>query len=472
MKIINPAQIINGNFIPLTTASATPADLQRYHAHFIGACRVHAVQHPGQGRAWKTERTAPTDADVQAHLDGKYYIAPVPPSVCREILIDLDVATDADAASLHGRYKDVLAAFPEAAPVIVSTPRGGIHLRYQLAQPIKRDTATAWAKEQLQAAGVALAAGQVEVYPNGTRAIRAPLGAGCYLLDEDLVPVVGTRDAQLAAFFTLLRDEQYDTLDIPADWQPAPASAPAIPSKGRLPIRAMAHFNSSSEFLRDVYRLFAEGLYKAKYTSTAVLRLSWYYQTCRGLDADQAAAEIWAWLQRHHNGNSESFVKTPDKAHAMIRRACEAYDPAKIGGTETPSERRRHPPDPKVALRLKCVTAQLPDRAGRLLKIMLEYAGNRGRTKGRNLVEFDCPSRTLKSFDRCYRAVLDLLIRRGIVAHTSGYSVGHCRVFYFVCGTVPHSVSFFSLFGFGWLVPYFGPALNPLEVRILLFDTS
>jgi hypothetical protein len=111
--------------------------LDRYKRAFIPSVHTpFGIQTPGTQarRGWFTE-TRPdvylTDEKISAHLEGRYWVGPVPKVHTRTLVVDLDYGT-----GLERRAEAVRQAFPEAEPLAFSTPRGGGSPRFHAIGPL------------------------------------------------------------------------------------------------------------------------------------------------------------------------------------------------------------------------------------------------------------------------------------------------------------------------------------------------
>ena len=385
-----------------------PGLLARYKRAFIPSHYTpFAIQTAEQQtrRSWFTENRPGvylTDEKISAHLEGRYWVGPVPKVHTRTLVFDLDID-----GGMERRAEKVRRAFPEAEPLAFSTPRGGIHLDYILEAPCWSDRVAEFGKSRLAEAGIELAPGKVEVYPAGERAIRAPLGRDCFLLDpQSLEPVSFDREENLWTLDELLRTERYDRLEIPAEYGAAelPAEAP------RRRLR-----RAGGDFMLEVDRLLRTGL-----TGPA------------------AEAELWAWIQAHHNGQSREFNRNPQAVYRKALAVLRAFKPCKVGlksgkalrGSQRPAEALRRAGEGLEALIGAYVEAlPLAERERRLLGRVLAFAHKWGHVSldGAEL-EVELPSRTLQTFDRQYGLILPLLVAQGYIHRTRNYGaqIGRC----------------------------------------------
>lgn len=384
-----------------------------------------------QKRTWFTYREKSEylhDGHLKSHLQGKYWVAQNPRIFSRCLVVDID-----NGPGLEDRTQKAMTAFPDAAPLVFTTPRGGLHLYYML-PPGWSKRVHQFAVNRLTHAGVDLAPGKIEVYPNGGRAIRLPLGRDCQFLDhQTLEPVHPSRSRQLEALHTTLRDHRYDTLVIPGS-----EDVPAQKRQSK-PYHLRPRNGDPSqvgEFMLEVDRLLTFGLKEKGERNTSTLKLCWYFHAVQGMNGPQVEDALWQWITTKHNGQSEDFAQNPQRVRKLIGDAVKHFDPAKVGtGSQVAPERPRNG-DNELRDRIAAFVAGLPldDRGKRLLSRGLEYAHKRGIQKGGG-IEVQIPSRTLKSFDWQYGHILPTLLEHGYISKTMGYSekLGICNTYFFRC---------------------------------------
>jgi len=410
--------------------------LKRYKSAFIPSHYTpFAIQRAGaqQRRSWFTENRKGvflTDGLIEAHLEEKLWIGPVPITSTRSVVVDLD--RRGNAHSLDKRTEQVRAAFPEVEPLFFSTPGGGRHLHLMLEGPSWSDRAAAFAKDRLTDAGVELAPGLFEVFPNGKKAIRAPLGRDCYLLDSyTLDPIDGDRAVHLHTLNDILENERYDLLEIPADY-----GATETPEGHQKATRRRVQ-PSSSEFMLEVDRLERDGLWRPAQRHEALCKLSWYFHVIEGKSGDQVVGELWAWIRDKNNGFSQDFRERQDWVRRNIEGLVKAWDPGKVGNTPY-----KAPESPReAAAGLEGVVEGFVDslpldwRERAFLTELLRYAHRRGEVSLDGFeIEVEIPARTLKTWDRQYGPILRSLLFQGCVELARNYTtLGRCTTYRVPC---------------------------------------
>jgi hypothetical protein len=384
-------------------------------------------------RSWYTEGRKGiflTDTKIAAHLEGRYWVGPVPKTFTRSIILDLDRGRN--WKSLDRRTEQVRAAFPEADPLIFSTPRGGRHLHFMI-RPAWSDRTAAFTKERLSEAGVELAPGEVEVFPAGAKAIRAPLGRDCFLLDKDtLKPVSPDRETNLYTLDEILEAEGYDRLAIPEEYQAA-----ELPQTLQTPQRATRRRTerSGSEYMLQVDRLLREGLWRPSQRHDALCELNWYHHVIERKSGNQVAGILWTWIQEKHNGLSQDYRTKPDWVRRNIEGLVKAWNPAKVGTKSTykaAEASRSAENNLDGAIQEFLEAAPLDGRERAFLGRVLRYAHSRGNdTLDGYELEVQIPSRTLKSWDWQYGPLLRVLVLQGYIgkAKSHGANIGRCATY-------------------------------------------
>ena len=408
--------------------------LKRYKSAFVPSHYTpFAIQYADaqRRRGWFTENKPGvflTDGKISAHLEGRYWIGPVPKTFTKSVVFDLDRGRN--WRSLDRRTEQVRAAFPDAEPLIFSTPRGGRHLDYMLEVPSWSNRVAAFAKDRLADAGIELAPGEVEVFPAGAKAIRAPLGRDCYLLDgHTLDPVDGDRAVNLYTLNELLQYERFDRLAVPADYRAI--ETPEIPQRA---VKRRVR-RSSSEFMLEVDRLERNGLWRLSQRHDALCKLNWYYHVIDGMSGDEVVGKLWTWIREKNNGFSRDYRERQDWVRRNIEGLVKAWNPGKVGSKSTykaPESPRKAAVGLEGAIEGFLDAAPLDWQERAFLGELLRYAHHRGEvTLDGCEIEVPIPSRTLKTFDRQYGPFLAVLMQQGYVAKVRNYGVhiGRCTAY-------------------------------------------
>lgn len=410
--------------------------IDRYKDRFIPSyCAPFAIQHIG--RNWYTETRKNvylTDDKIGDHLCGDYYIGPVAKTSTKTITIDLDRHGN-NWRSLEKRTEAVCGAFSEASPVIFSTPSGGMHVAFMLELPAWKKQAAGFARERLTDAGVEIRDGSVEVYPSN-RALRAPLGHDCYLLDNDTFdPVDVDREANLYTLDQILQNEQYDCLTIPPDYQAS--TIPQSPQKAS----RRRQWRSTSEYMQRCDQWLYEGLTEPSQRNQAFLDLHYYYRVVEGLDADRAEDALWAWINQFHNHHSKEFNADPEGVRRKVRDVVRSWKPHLVGTksekvTKPSKATRKSTIDIDARIRAYADQNALGHVERCFLVDLLAYAHRRGRDTpdGSHLLA-EIPSATLKKFHWQYGRLLRELLDAGVVEKEKNYGtkIKRCNTYRLPC---------------------------------------
>jgi len=296
--------------------------------------------------------------------------------------------------------------------------------------PSWSDRAAAFARDRLTDAGVERAPGRVEVFPCGAKAIRAPLGRDCYLLDpHTLDPVHPDRAVHLYSLNEILKDRQYDTLEIPGDYRAI--ETPGIPQK----VTRRHARRSSREFMLEVDRLLRNGLWRVSQRNDAFLKLTWFMQVVGGFDAERTVAELRAWIDQFHNGLSQEYNEHREGVYRKVRDGVRGFDPDKVGSKgryQATGFSRITGDGLEGAIQTFLEAAPLDWRERAFLGELLRYAHRRGQdTLDGYEIEVPIPARTLKSWDWQYGPMLRGLIAQGYVekVRNHGANIGRCSTY-------------------------------------------
>lgn len=149
---------------------------------------------------WFYQRSKLTDDDIAGMLQGRHWLACRAPKggVIDRVVLDLDGPGHGHPlADRDDRYRAVREALGwDRVPLVYQTPGKGLHLAYRLPlTPIHRvitGESSGILAEALGGAGLPVAKGLIEIYPQERQVLRMPLGPNMPLLDPDtLLPIPG-----------------------------------------------------------------------------------------------------------------------------------------------------------------------------------------------------------------------------------------------------------------------------------------
>lgn len=284
------------------------------------------------------------DEDLIAMLLHEFWIACLPSAdgMTDRLIFDLDAASDGDEGKLKDRYEALRAALGwHRVPLVYRTPHGGLHVVYRITRvsikPLITGRESGVVADALRDAGLRIADGSLELYPQGTRAIRVPLGQGMALLDPaNLRPIpdaaigdVFDVDMLMGAvrhmveWYAIELDDLITHLGHMASHYRRHHSAGATRDQARqTPSRGPR--SRVSRAARDLvdHGLRAPGTrHHVEFQVGAVI---WAEPSWFGLPAnpssEQVAYALAEWLLTHHNGFSTEWAKH--------RRRCRSDDEA------------------------------------------------------------------------------------------------------------------------------------------------
>lgn len=390
---------------------------RRFKATFFAAYREpFGIRYPGQEWRMVTRpKTYITESAIRRHFIGLCDVGPVGRSFTKTITIDVDAHTQESCSTLEVRVRCAMSVF-DVPPLVFSTPRG-IHLVWLLENPTWAEKARAYGAAMMAKAGIKEKAGEHELYPKDGRALRAPLCGEGYLLDpDDLIPV-GDKEVCIRTLDTLLMNDKIDRLVVPDEYEPH------VVEKRRV-------VREPTEWMQRVDGWLYFGLDGPGERTEACLNLCWYYHVVMNHDSHTVVRDLNGWLAAKNNGCSTDYRRNPTGCFRHNERIVRRFDESKVA------------PRGKGGIGLEEAMAFLEEvwlneSARVLLAHIIVRALTRGQQVG-EVYEVEIPSRTLQSWNRNYSIPLDLLIRRGHIQKTVGYTTrGRCQTYRVL--TVPKS---------------------------------
>jgi len=348
--------------------------------------RGHGRQNPEQyrhGRGWSNlqaedwGRKRFTGAGLfRAHATGgKFAIAALSPDYAHVITLDLDAGAD-----LEARYRAVCKTLGDPSAV-VGTPGGGVHCHYIGTEARRTETFYPLLVAKLQAAGVEVAPGKVEVFPRPTKpgarrallrvpfvAFRWVADAGADLatgrmLDTGTLEPLHTQPAEGVALFVAARRRDWvvlwelekcvdlhDTPRRPRYQGGRPLDLDNVERLRATTTPADADITrqqyTGEDFARVAAALEAHGLQGPGQRHHAGLILGrWWFMRGLATTPEVAGALAVAWLRSRHNGASSTFNRNPAAALDDFRLAAEwgaATTGQKKHAKKPPGRRKPH----------------------------------------------------------------------------------------------------------------------------------
>jgi hypothetical protein len=380
----------------------------------------------------------------------------------RFLAIDIDRRPGQPPGSLRERYQGCRRALG-SEPVVVRSPRRGLHLFFPLAVPVStlglsqtfRSDLPVLIPAALQAAGLKVRPGWIEVFPTSKHTLRMPLASGTTQLDSHtLAPlsVVSRGDEITRLVASMDRIAGSNPLDVfalaercrppsPCRGSKCAPRAPALstPTSARIVTRSTGRVGQI-----DVDRLEQEGLQDGVTRNAAAMALASRKMLMLGWNEDSTVEFLMHWTSTMTNGLSSTAARLPHAAaEVKLRneyvRICRGIERglatgkvvARIGGgvgrpitaaearwafswtssIDDPSERYR------VEVFLFCIMGFAKDR-GRV-------AIGPGRFAGSDLIHAQVSSKMMERWPFCgsggYRRRLDWAERSGFTRMVLNY---------------------------------------------------
>lgn len=273
----------------------------------------------------------------------------------RHLAIDIDYRLG-ESAWLRSRY-DLCVNALGIRPVVVSTPRDGLRLLYPLAEPVSvfgfshagRPKFPALIPSLLEAAGVPIRPGEVEIYPLPKHTLRLPLAQRTVQLDPETLKPLPHLPRHLAVSRLVASMEHV------AEHAPIDAFALADKAGSSLGIRRTRKVKPAQHLLKapanvmstgaesgaghriDVDRLEYKGLYPGVHRNEAVMAIARRKMLGQGWDAERTVDYLMEWTAEKTNGLSSEAadMESTNGAATLAReyqRICGGIDRAMAEG--------------------------------------------------------------------------------------------------------------------------------------------
>ena len=281
--------------------------------------------------SWFTVKRPITREDVEEHLDGNNWVG-VRRSTSSYFIVDVDAHTEDGVGSKYFRVQRITDCFDAKPLLMQSSLSGGLHLYYFLDKEYPVERIQEVVKTVLLNKGVVLEPGTVEVFPSRKRPIRLPLGAGSFLVDDELRKIGFSTEETMDIFLEYGTDEKHQVKlevlgkeieqlvpgkDCTIELEQVCSSSTGIEldqvcsfsTSKDLYINKHSNIEYSSEHRSPtpVEQLWANGLSAPRTRNYAMLAL---VDDCykSGVSQDDAYTKIHDWLCARNNGNSEDWT--------------------------------------------------------------------------------------------------------------------------------------------------------------------
>ena len=158
--------------------------------------------------SWFTVKRPITRGDVEEHLNGNNWVG-VRRATTPYFIVDIDAHTEDGVGSKYYRIQRITECFSAKPLWVQSSSSGGLHLYYFLDKEYPVERIQEVVKTVLLNKGVVLEPGTVEIFPSRKRPIRLPLGAGSFLVDDDLRKIGFSTEETMDIFLEYGTDEKH-----------------------------------------------------------------------------------------------------------------------------------------------------------------------------------------------------------------------------------------------------------------------
>ena len=270
----------------------------------------------------------------------------------RCVTIDLD-CRDGAPQPLEERYERCCALF--GVPLVLRSPGGGLHLHWPLAEPasilglVARGhlNVPVLLPDVLQAGGLDVAQGNVELLPTAKQTLRLPLGGTSVQLDPCSLNAypVSSRSAQIAL---LVQTMEQLALEQPLQRADLLALAPKGERLPRTVARTTAYLRpvrgDDGDVRIDVRRLLSAGLYAGICRHEAAMALARHWMLTQGWTAADAVEGLLEWTRYKTNGLSNEAAELGDwRAAQRLQREYERICGGVVDGLRRGVVQRRRP---------------------------------------------------------------------------------------------------------------------------------
>jgi hypothetical protein len=334
--------------------------------------------------------------------------------------IAIDIDTDkTDGLPYLVRYDKVLKAFPDAEPIVFSTPSwnernpvGGLHIYYLTRKPEPRTALLEYTRDRLRGQGLDEQFGHVEILEGQGSLRRLPLGADCYLLDY--LTLSKSAPTTLDSFYQLLDLLHHYSapISIPQGWLPKYSNTMAEKASQNAVERrqtpATVGVFSNADLPSD---WLTEGLTGTGQRYALNCELVRHF----GLRGDRGNAlveKVVGWYDAYHNGQSRAWLKERQRCIGNIQRLVANYRGPSF---EFPPQRKAY----------EDRRDQLPMRASRdLFDFICRLADTNGTVSedgSKRLVTIHHEA-MVKRIGRSYATFLRGLLKQGLVKVAKEYT--------------------------------------------------
>jgi hypothetical protein len=247
----------------------------------------------------------------------------------RCLALDLD-CRDRAAQPLDERYAMCCALF--GTPLVLRSPGGGLHLYWPLDEPVSvlgflahgPRNFPVLVPDLLQAGGLLVRQGNVELLPTPRQTLRLPLGGSSMQLDPSTLSAypVSSRSAQVTLLVETMEQLARETPLKRADLL---ALAPQGDTRPTTVVRTVAYLrprlSGEGQVRINVRRLLREGLYAEVCRHEAAMALARHWMLTRGWSAAETVDGLLEWTREKTNGLSNEAAELGEwKAARRLQR--------------------------------------------------------------------------------------------------------------------------------------------------------
>ena len=351
--------------------------------------------HPGVPLKWRTVNKPLSDPLIRAHLEGELYVAVLGKWYPGYAIFDIDSRSEAEAEEIRAR-----AGLDDSNSMMYSSEsKDSYHIIFIPEYHGKPPTLNLLGdvlKNFVRMEGI-------EIYPQRGRPIRLPFGPHQPLLD---IEYMGLHSWKQKLYWY----EKLEPLELSSAFHQQ-LILDLEPGPGRLEL--------PTNIFQEAEVLMKEGLQQPSSRYDSQWRIL-YYLFRQNVPRDTAAAIVWGWINRNHNGFSKDFLRSPERVKYDIKHQADhiwsKYHTSQVYPDSTHNVHHGYITEPDILDIIEVAKGSRPRMS--YLFNLVKFANPR---RHRKFIPYHRDRLIKWSSDRTYLKYLNELGEKGIVERGSSY---------------------------------------------------